>query len=103
MEDLKSQFEDELAKAQKDTVLSSEYKRKKLIMYVIRTTIAIVLFYLFWEHQWVKWMLWVYVPLNLFFLISIFVMPYFLKKKIEKTRQQVNDLNTDLEELEDSN
>lgn len=101
MENLKQQFEDELEKAQQNTVLSSEYRRKKLIMYVIRTIIAIVLFYIFWDHQWVKWMLYIYIPLNLIFLVSIFVMPYFLKRKIKSTQQiidEVDHFDQDLEE-----
>ncbi|MFK7783346.1 hypothetical protein [Psychroserpens sp.] len=93
MEDLKEQFENEMEKVQQDNVLSPEYRRKKLIMYVIRTVIAIVLFYVFWEHQWAKWMLYVYIPLNLIFLVSIFVMPYFLKRKIKSTQQIIDELD----------
>ena len=95
MDDLKNQFEEELAKAQQDSVLSPEYRRKKLIMYVIRTAIAIALFYWLWEHQWVKWLLWVYIPLNLIFLVAIFVMPYALKKKIQKTQQKIEELDVE--------
>lgn len=101
MEEFKKQFDDELEKAQQNAVLSPEYRRKKLIMYVIRTVIAVILFYLFWEQQWVKWLLWIYIPLNLFFLMSIFIMPYFLKKKINKTRQIVEDLDSDAQEAEE--
>ncbi len=93
MEDLKQQLRDELEKAQQDAVLSPEYKRKKLIMYAIRTTIAIVLFYMLWEHQWVKWLVWIYIPLNLLFLFAIFVTPKVLKKKIENTQQKIDELD----------
>nr|WP_321234708.1 hypothetical protein [uncultured Psychroserpens sp.] len=101
MEDFKQQFEDELKTARENTVLSPEYRRKKLIMYVIRTIIAIVLFYIFWEHQWVKWLLYVYIPLNLIFLVSIFGMPYFLNKKINKTKEQIDELDDLSEDWEE--
>jgi len=100
MEEFKQQFEDELKKAQENTVLSPEYRRKKLIMYAIRTLIAIILFYVFWEYKWVKWLLYIYVPLNLIFLFSIFGMPYFLNKKMEKTRKQIDELDELLDQSE---
>lgn len=98
MEDLKKQFDNELTRAQNGIVLSREYKRKKLIMYAIRTIIAIVLFYIFWEHQWVKWMLYVYIPVNLIFLVSIFVVPSFLKRKIDETQDKIEELDQVFEE-----
>lgn len=93
MEDFKTHFNDELKKAQKNTLLSPEYKRKKFIIYIIRTLIAIVLFYIFWEHQWVKWILYIYIPINLIYLMSLFVMPYFLKRKINKTQEQIDEMD----------
>jgi len=101
MGDLKKQFDNQLKEAQENTVLSAEYRRKKLIMYVIRTTIAVALFYFLWEHEWIKWVLYIYIPLNLIFLISIFVMPYFLKRKINKTHQLVDEVDQQLEEFEE--
>ncbi|WP_299223060.1 hypothetical protein [uncultured Psychroserpens sp.] len=93
MEDLKQQFEDELEKAKQSSVLSANYRRRKFIMYLVRTMIAVVLIYIFWEQKWVKWALIVYIPLNLFVLFSIFGMPYFLNKKINSTRQKIEELD----------
>lgn len=101
MEDFKQQFEEELNKAQENTVLSPKYKRKKLMIYVIRTTISIVLFYMFWEYNWVRWFLVLYIPLNLFSLVSIFGWTYFLNKKINQTREKIEELDELTEDFEE--
>ena len=100
MSDLKKQFEEELKSIEKDTVLSPAYRRKKLIIYTIRTSIAIVLFYLLWKNEWAKWLLILYIPLNLISLISIFGWNYFLSKKIEKTKQSIEELDEYISEEE---
>ena len=93
MEDFKQQFEEELRKAQENPVLSPEFRRKKLLMYLIRTVIAVILFYVFWEYEWVKWLLYAYIPLNLISLFSIFGVPYFLKRKIRNTQEKIDALD----------
>lgn len=101
MENFKQQFEDELKKAKENTVLSPEYKRKKLIIYLVRTAISFVLFYMFWEHNWVRWFLILYIPLNLFSLVSIFGWTYFLNKKINQTRKKIDELDEFKEDHEE--
>ncbi|WP_299333391.1 hypothetical protein [uncultured Psychroserpens sp.] len=93
MSDFKQDLSNELKNIQEDTVLSPEYRRQRLIMYLIRTSISVVLFYLFWEYLWVRWALWLYIPLNLMSLFSIFGWTYFLRKKISETQQQIDDLD----------
>ena len=47
-----------------------QYRRKRLAKYAIRTSLAIALYFLFWKHEWVRWSLWVYAPMNLLSLIA---------------------------------
>ncbi len=91
---LKNQFNQELAGLPGNQILSSEYRKKKLITYLIRTGVAIVLYFLFWKYQWVRWSLVVYVPLNLFSLFSIFGWSFFLKRKIERTKRKIEEADT---------
>lgn len=101
MSDLKEQFEQELKKVEAKTILSPEYKKKKLLVYCIRTIIAVVIFYFLWDHEWIKWALWLYIPLNLFSLLSIFGWNYLLNKKLDKARAKISELdNLDLDEEE---
>lgn len=82
-------FEEELEKIKSNTVLSPEYKRKKLILWFIRTLIAVCLYFFSWKYTWVRWSLIVYIPLNLISLISIFGWNIFLNKKINTTRNVI--------------
>jgi phosphatidylglycerophosphate synthase len=88
---LKEQFEKELADLPGNQLFSPEYRRRKLITYFIRTAIAVFLYAYFWKYQWVRWSLVVYVPLNLFSLLSIFGWNYFLKRKIERTKRRTEE------------
>jgi len=93
---LREEFEKEVSQLQNEGVLSPEYRRRKLIMYAIRTTIAIILYIVLWKYQWVRWSLWAYVPLNLLGLFMIVGSGHFLNKKIEKTRQKIEDAESDI-------
>ena len=88
---LKESFENEIEKIRSDTVLSPEYRRKKVIIWAVRTFLAIVIYVAFWKHNWIRWTLIGYVPLNLLGLASIFGWNYFLNKRIDKTRQTIKE------------
>jgi hypothetical protein len=89
--ELKQQFEEEMAKAASNPIFSPADQRKKFVIYMVRTAIAAGLIVYFWEYQWVRWALYIYIPLNLISLGSIFIWPYFLKKKIERTKRNMMD------------
>jgi hypothetical protein len=80
-------------------IMSPAYQRKKLIRWVIRNSISVVLYILFWKYEWVRWSLYVTVPLSLFSLFTILVMPYFLKKKLEKTRKKIDETMKMIDEV----
>lgn len=61
-------------------VFTTRFKKKRFILYFIRTILAIVLYIVFWKYDWVAWSLLVYIPLNLFSLASIFWGKYSLEK-----------------------
>ena len=92
MSDFKERFEDEMLQAQQETFMSPEYRRKKLMMYLIRTLIAVAIFYFLWDQSWIKWALYVYIPLNLLSLLSILLWPYIIKRKMQRTRQRIEEL-----------
>ncbi|MFT4755362.1 MAG: hypothetical protein ACI85Q_002931 [Salibacteraceae bacterium] len=61
-------------------------------MWAIRTVIAVVIYYFLWDVKWVRWSLWLYVPLNLFLPISLLGENYFLNKKIERVSKRVDEM-----------
>jgi len=96
MEDLKN----ELQKLSEDPGLSKAYRNRKLILYFIRTLIAIVIIYFLWDYEWINWVLYIYIPINLISLISIFGWNIFLNKRIKTTQRKLNDLIANMDEEE---
>jgi membrane protein YdbS with pleckstrin-like domain len=92
---MKEEFDKEMSAFEKDNVLDPAYMRKKLLVYAIRTAIAIGIIWYFWDREWMKWVLWIYVPLNLLGLATIFLTPYILKRKIQRTREKMDTLESD--------
>jgi hypothetical protein len=99
-ETLSESFKNELDTISSNTILDPSYSRKKLILWFIRTTITIVLYIIFWEHNWVRWSLLLTVPLNLFSLFTIVGSPYLLKRKIERTKQKLSSADEIIAETE---
>lgn len=88
---LDNNLTEELEEVNYSQFISSDFRNKKLRSYAIRTIIAIILYSVFWKHEMVRWSLWFYVPLNLSGLTLLLLSPYFLKRKIEKTRKLVRE------------
>lgn len=83
----------ELNEIKSDNLFSTAYRKKKLVIWTVRTLLAVVLYVVFWKHEWVRWSLFLYVPLNAFGLLSIFGTSYFLNKKMERTSRKIEELN----------
>lgn len=95
---LKDTFEKELEKIKRETVLSPEFKRKKTILWGIRTIFAVILCVIFWEHNWIRWIAIAYIPLNLFSLLAIYGGKAILNKKIARTKTKIDAIEELLEE-----
>jgi hypothetical protein len=96
MEDLKNEMEE----LSKNPILSKAYRNKKLLLYAIRTIIAIIIIYFLWDYSWVKWVLYIYIPLNLISLLSILGWNIFLNKRIKKSQQCIDDIINSIDEEE---
>ncbi len=88
----KESIESDVDKALQNKVFTPEFRRKRLIAYVIRTILTIVIYVVFWETEWVAWTLVVVVPMNLFSLIMIFAGPIMLRQKAEKIKETLNEV-----------
>ena len=82
----------ELQQLSKDPILSKKHRNKKLLVYLVRTLIAATIIYFLWDYDWVKWVLYIYIPLNLISLISILGWNYFLNKRLAKTQKQIDEI-----------
>ncbi|GAB5564811.1 MAG: hypothetical protein Wins2KO_18740 [Winogradskyella sp.] len=82
----------ELQQLSKDPILSKKHRNKKLLVYLLRTLIAVTIIYFLWDYDWVKWVLYIYIPLNLISLISILGWNYFLNRRLAKTKKQIDEI-----------
>jgi hypothetical protein len=82
-------FDDELVSISNNSLLDPRFRRKKLILRTIRTILTITLYVIFWKHEWLRWTLFLTIPLSLFNLFMITIYPLLLKKKIEKIRKRI--------------
>lgn len=99
MAELHQELEEQL---KGNEILNPEYRRKKLRMYGIRTLLSAGLYWFFWEVSWVPFTLWFYVPLNLFGLGMIWLMPEILKRKIQKAHTKIDEAQVLMTEEADS-
>lgn len=97
---LSKSLQSELESIAGDTVLSPTYRKRKLILWVIRATISAALYVIFWKHEWVRWTLLVTAPLSFISLLMILLGPYLLKRKIAKTRSKIEAVERLLQETE---
>ncbi|HOX83191.1 MAG TPA: hypothetical protein PLJ60_19735 [Chryseolinea sp.] len=97
---LNENFKNELETISKNTILDPGYRRKKLMLWFIRTSITVVLYLLFWKHSWVKWTLLLTIPLSIFSFFTIVGSPYLLKRKIEGTKQKLTAADKIINETE---
>jgi hypothetical protein len=99
-EKISDHFNRELEKIKQGNMFGRGYKKRKLILWIIRNAIGAVLYFIYWEHVWVQQSLYVTVPLSLFGLFSIYGWDYFLKRKIERTRKKIEETEKMIAESE---
>lgn len=90
-ETIRESFKRELEQAAKSPILDPAYRKKKLVLWAIRTTISVVLYILFWKHTWVQWSLLLTIPLSLLSLFIITGMPYLLERKMKRINKKIED------------
>ncbi|WP_299522328.1 hypothetical protein [Winogradskyella sp.] len=89
IESTKEDWKNNLIKEiENNEILTEEFKKKKLILWLIRTIIAVILYIIFWKYEWVRWSLLIYIPLNLFSLLSIFFWRNLIGKKLSKIKNK---------------
>lgn len=91
-ESLKASLQKDLDGISNETVLSPAYRKRKLIMWAIRTLITVILYFIFWQYQWVRATLIVTIPLSVLSLLSIFSWNYLLKRKMQATRKKIDSM-----------
>ena len=90
MEEYKNRLRQEIEDLSQKERLSADYRKKKLIIWFVRTILSVILYILFWKYEWVRWTLVLYIPLSLFNLVMLLQYNKMLDKKLDKIRSQIN-------------
>jgi len=90
MENYKQDLIEEIDDLSTQHRLSSSYKKKKLIIWTVRTVLSVVLYIIFWKYEWVRWTLILYIPLSLFNLLMIFGFNLILDSKVKNLKSKLD-------------
>lgn len=96
---IKQALEKELKTIENDPMFSKAFRTRKITAYLFRTAVMIAVYVYFWEYEWVRWTLLLYVPLNLFGLFLIFGSKYMLDKKLQQIRERMDSLDSSSNEV----
>ena len=81
----------EFAHASQQSILNPAYRKCKLILWFVRNALLVLLYVIFWDQEWVRFTLYVTVPLSVLSLVSIFAWQYLLNRKIRNVSESVAD------------
>ena len=97
-EKISDQLQHELESLSASPILDPVFRRKKLVIWAIRNTITAILYIIFWKYEWVRWTLFLGIPLALFSLLTITLFPWLLQKKMNRARKSIQKLEDTLGE-----
>ena len=83
-------------------LLNPKKQKKEIVFWTIRTIFSIILYLFFWKYVWVRYTLFLTVPLTLFSLFSCTLLPYIMQRKVENARKMITEMeeNTELMDLD---
>jgi hypothetical protein len=84
-----------------NSILSPVYRRKKILQWFLRTAVLTVLYILLWKYSWIKWTLWITVPICVLNIVSIFTWKYLLQQKINKNQIELAEMEAALQRRRD--
>ena len=92
-EKISDQLQNELDELSASPLPDPAFRRKKLVIWAVRNTITAILYIIFWKYEWVRWTLFLGIPLAVFSLLTITLFPWFLQRKMDSTRKSIQKLD----------
>ena len=99
---IREEIREDLEELKALEIFDADYKRKKLITYAVRTLVAILLFGSFWNYDWVRWIGFAYIPVNLMGLGMILFPQIFMRKSLRKLSEKIEELEGEMERGEEA-
>jgi len=86
---MNQELEEELNKFEQEHFVSKTEIRGKLVRWVVRNLITVLLYVYFWHIPWVKYTLFLTIPLAILGLVMIFGYNRMIERRVEKTRAKI--------------
>lgn len=91
-EDLRKELQAEMEELKKQNLIPQSEVRHKIIMWLIRNSIAAGLIWYFWDHPWMTYALWIIIPLSLLSLGLTLSFNTLVSRKLERTQRKIDQL-----------
>ena len=91
----KDELKAEIQQFSNESKLGKTYLKRKLIAWIFRTILTIIIYIIFWKYEWVRWTLLLYIPLSIFNIVMIFGFNRLVDKKVK-------DLNAKIDSVDES-
>lgn len=82
---------EELAAIETDLANMKSDATRKWKRATIRWGITLIVYIALWNNEWVRWSLWVTIPLIILNILSMVLLPYFIQRKLNKVRELYQD------------
>jgi hypothetical protein len=93
MTNFKDTLNKEVDEVTTEYLMPDTYRRKKLLIWVVRTALTVVLYIVFWTYEWIRWTLLLYVPLSLFNLSLLLGWNFILNWKVKRLRKKIEKID----------
>lgn len=91
-------LQNELDAIRQAASMSPAERKKKLIMWGVRNLLSVGLIWYFWDIWWMKYALWIIIPLSLLSLGMILFYNKMVNSRLERAEGKVDDLEKTIQE-----
>ena len=98
-DDLRRQLREATARP----LMTPALRRRKLILWVFRQTVLVLLAWWFWEHAWMRWAFGIGVAFAIVNLFMILFAQRFLDARARRAEQRIDDLERTLRRSDTDN
>jgi hypothetical protein len=95
-------LQNELDAIRQTAFISPAERKKKLIMWGVRNLLSVGLIWYFWDVWWMKYALWIIVPLSLLSLGMILFYNKMVSSRLERAQGTVDDLEKTIQEAREN-
>lgn len=92
-------LQNELDAIRQEAFMSDAQRKKKLMMWGVRNLLSVALIWYFWEVSWMKYALWIIIPLSLLSLGMILFYNKIVSNRLERAQGTVDNLEETIQKV----